>query len=129
MNGIRSSSDVELIRRLREELCDTFGDRVIPTYIEYVEWEQLDQEGSPDELAEFFGSDVPEEFSRFSHWLSVMNDPTFLSGPMNFARYIVTKRTFRPLIKCLNKLPRDIRTAHRLKTESHIDLLVSGTPT
>jgi len=105
-DAIRNNCSTKVARELREKLCGSFLEEVIPAYHSYVEWKALQLSDSKDELKAFLSEELLFELRRFDNWLTIVNRPTLLNN-LNQTPAKISKNRITPFYQLAAGLPKE----------------------
>jgi hypothetical protein len=96
----------------RESLCSHMFNKVVPAYLNDLEFKQLHchqlHNGDPDMLM-ILVNDATDELKRFLHWRKIINAQALIDKLSNKTPAKFSERTFRPIDDIIVKLPKHMR--------------------
>lgn len=93
------------LKETRESLCTILFNKVIPSYIELIEWEHLLYRDNPDKIRTLIAEDVIVELRRYIVWIRSININVF-THKMKLSPAKVNKRTLNPFLLLINDFPK-----------------------
>lgn len=103
-------TDEAELNTAREQLARHFDTKVLPLYLQDVEYQILERtdKNDPSEFEQVI-VDAVNELNRFRGWLSTINHPAILTRLPGKHAIEISDRRFRPLEKVYKRLPDSIR--------------------
>jgi hypothetical protein len=95
-------SQAATIVSIREELCTALCSKVIPLYVDLIEWENLLNKNKPEKL-KILMDDVVAELRRHKEWIRIINNSQFVNDK-KLTPLKVSKRTLSPFMQLLEDL-------------------------
>ena len=124
LQQIRISSEINELKTSREVFCSFLLKKVIPAYVDYVEYAALRFRMNSNDLEYLYTIEVVRELRRFVSWLQIINHTVFVDKLM-LELTTVDTAIMKHFYFLASKLPRSKRSSAEYFREA-IDLVIKA---